>query len=211
MNLLSARPQRSTSRASVLSLSLLPQMASDKTRIIHMNKEEKQELLQDNVSDEVMLKYISAELRDTKKRLEEAEQRIDASKRYAKGLEEENVLLQEKVELYESWMEGVPDKKNFLTTIAQKIEDMQDYIKRIFPKRVVEVVALKKKLIHQSFYISNLQAILDSKGLDYPKPEEDPTTVKGNYDINDLDVFAVRGKREKFEGNPLDVSVHCTK
>ena len=186
-------------------------MASDKTRIIHMNEEEKQELLQDNIPDEVMLKYISAELRDTKKRLEEAEQRIDASKRYAKGLEEENVPLQEKVELYESWMEGVPDKKNFLTTISQKIEDMQDYIKRIFPKRVVEVVALKKKLIHQSFYISNLQAILDSNGLDYPKPEEDPTIVKGNYDINDLDVFAVRGKHEKFDSDPLDVSVHCTK
>ena len=176
-----------------------------------MIKEEKQEQLQDNVPDEVMLKYISAELRDTKKRLEEAEQRIDASKRYANGLEEENMLLQEKVELYESWMEGIPDKKNFLTKIAQKIEDMQDYIKRIFPKRVVEVVALKKKLIHQSFYISKLQAILDSNELDYPKPEEDLTTVKGNYDINDLDVFAVRGKREKFESNPLDVNVHFSK
>ena len=176
-----------------------------------MIKEEKQEQLQDNVPDEVMLKYISAELRDTKKRLEEAEQRIDASKRYANGLEEENMLLQEKVDLYESWMEGIPDKKNFLTNIAQKIEDMQDYIKRIFPKRVVEVVALKKKLIHQSFYISKLQAILDNNGLDYPKLEEVPTTIKGNYDINDLDVFAVRGKREKFEGNPLDVTVHCSK
>ena len=176
-----------------------------------MIKEEKQEQLQDNVPDEVMLKYISAELRDTKKRLEEAEQRIDASKRYANGLEEENMLLQEKVDLYESWMEGIPDKKNFLTKIAQKIEDMQDYIKSIFPKRVVEVVALKKKLIHQSFYISKLQAILDNNGLDYPKLEEVPTTIKGNYDINDLDVFAVRGKREKFEGNPLDVTVHCSK
>ena len=176
-----------------------------------MMEEEEKERLQDSIPDEVMLKYVTTALHDARKQLEEVEKRIDAAVRYAKGLEEENMLLQEKVDLYESWMEGIPDKKNFLTKIAQKIEDMQDYIKRSFPKRVVEVVALKKKLIHQSFYISKLQAILDSNELDYPKPEEDPTTVKGNYDINDLDVFAVRGKREKFESDPLDVSVHFSK
>lgn len=120
------------------------------------------------------------------------------------------MLLQEKVDLYESWMQGVPDKKDFLTKIAQKIERLQEYIKKTFPKRVVEVAAMKKKIINQSFYISKLQAILNDNGLDYPKLEEDPMTVKGNYNINNLDVFAVRGKHEKFESDPLDVTVHCT-
>lgn len=174
-------------------------------------EEEKKVRPQDNVPDEVMLKYVTAELHDNKKQLEEAEKRIDAATQYAKGLEEENMLLQEKLDLYESWMEGIPDKKDFLTKIAQKIEGLQEYIKKTFPKRVVEVVAIKKKIINQSFYISKLQAILDNSGLDYPKLEEDPVTIRCDYDINDLDVFAVRGKHEKFESDPLDVSVHCTK
>ncbi|MBO5631127.1 MAG: hypothetical protein J5965_18825, partial [Aeriscardovia sp.] len=99
----------------------------------------------------------------------------------------------------------------FLTKIAHKIEVLQNYIKKVYPKRVVDVVVMKKKLINQSFYISKLQTTLGSNGLNYPKIEEDPTTIKGKYDINDLDVFAVRGKHEKFESDPLDVNVHCTK
>lgn len=176
-----------------------------------MKEEENAERLQDSVPDEVTIRYIIAELHDTQKRLEEAEKRIDAATRYAKGLEEENVLLQEKVDLYESYMEGVPDKKYFLIKIAEKIEGLQEYIKKTFPKRVVEVVAMKKKLINQSFHISKLQTILDNNGLDYPKLEENPKAIKCSYDINDLDVFAVRGKREKFESEPLDVTVHCSR
>ena len=174
-------------------------------------KEDQKERPQDSVPDSVMLKYVTAELRDAKKQLEEAEKRIGAATQYANGLEEENVLLQERVDLYESWMEGIPDKKDFLTKIAHKIEVLQNYIKKVYPKRVVDVVVMKKKLINQSFYISKLQTILGSNGLNYPKIEEDPTTIKGKYDINDLDVFAVRGKHEKFESDPLDVNVHCTK
>lgn len=83
-----------------------------------MKEEENAERLQDSVPDEVTIKYIIAELNNTQKRLEEAEKRIDAATRYAKGLEEENVLLQEKVDLYESYMEGVPDKKYFLINLS---------------------------------------------------------------------------------------------
>ena len=109
-------------------------------------KEDQKERPQDSVPDSVMLKYVTAELRDAKKQLEEAEKRIGAATQYANGLEEENVCLQEKVELYESWMEGIPDKKDFLTKIAHKIEVLQNYIKKVYPKRVVDVVVMKKKL-----------------------------------------------------------------
>ena len=61
-------------------------------------KDEKKERSQYSVPDEVVLKYVTVELHDTKKQLEEAEKRIDAATQYAKGFVEKNVYLQEKVD-----------------------------------------------------------------------------------------------------------------
>lgn len=174
-----------------------------------MIEKEQEGRLQNVIPDEMMMKYVRMELRDLRRELAKAEKRIEETERYAKGLEEENMLLQTRINEYEALLEGVTDKRDFPSRIARKIAGLQDYIKKVFPKRAVKLSVLKRKIINQSAYISRLQALLRDNGLAYPPLEEDPQTIQGVGVINDLDVFAVRGKHERFESDPLDTDKVC--
>jgi hypothetical protein len=39
----------------------------------------------------------------------------------------------------------------------------------------------------------------------------DPLSIEGNYNIKDIDTYAVRGENETFESDPLDVIVSPNK
>ncbi len=155
---------------------------------------------QDEMPYEIRMKNIIEAYRKDIKRLEDLS-------RYAKGLEEENVNLQKRIEVYESWTEGAPNQKDFINQLSNKIAQMQGLIKKTYPKRVIKVAALKTKAMQQYHYIQELQGILKSNGIEYPEMEVDPLSIEGNYKITDIDVFAVRGKHETFESDPLDVIV----
>jgi hypothetical protein len=105
---------------------------------MNMDNKSKNIRPQDEVPYEVRMKHLIEAYRKDIKRLEELS-------RYAKGLEEENVNLQKKIEEYESLVEGVPNQKDFIKQLSDKIAQMQGYIKKTYPKRVIKVAALKKK------------------------------------------------------------------
>ena len=153
---------------------------------------------QDEIPFEIRMKNIIEAYRKDIKRLEELS-------RYAKGLEEENVKLQKKIEGYESLVEGVSNQEDYITQLSNKMAQMQGSIKKTYPMRVVKVAALKKKAIQQYLYIQELQGILKNNGIEYPEMKVDPLSIEGNYNIKDIDTYAVRGENETFESDPLDV------
>lgn len=51
----------------------------------------------------------------------------------------------------------------------------------------------------------------DEHDIEYPERIKDPMEKESSYDIEHLDLYAVRGKKETFEGDPLDVAIPVNK
>lgn len=159
---------------------------------------------QDDIPYEMRMKYIIEAYRKDIKKLEELT-------KYAQGLEEENLALQKKMDGYDEWLQEVAGDKDFFVKIAMKIRSMQSYIKQTFPKRVVKTAALNATIMGQKMYIKQLQKLLDEHGIVYPERIKDPMEMESSYDIEHLDIYAVRGKKETFEGEPLDFTIAVNK
>ena len=159
---------------------------------------------QDDIPYEVRMKYIIEAYRKDIRKLEELS-------KYAQGLEEENTNLQKKMDGYDEWLKEVAGDKDFLEKIAMKIHSLQSYIKKAFPKRVVKTAVLNETIKGQKKYIKQLQELLDEHGIEYPERIRDPKEKESSYDIENLDIFAVRGDNETFEGEPLDLTIGANK
>ena len=156
--------------------------------------------LQDELPLEVRLKYLTEAYRKDEKRLEEIN-------RYAQGLEEENLSLQKKIKSLESWQQENNVGEDYLEKLNAKFCMLQAQLKKSFPKRVIKVKTLKKKIVNMRLYIYKLQTILKENGIEYPERVVDPLEIESNYDIESINDYAVRGPNENYEGDFLDGSI----
>ena len=84
---------------------------------------------------------------------------------------------------------------------------MQSHIKKTYPKRVVDVKVMKNKIYQQRDYIIKLITLLNKNGIEYPELKFDSLALESGYDLESIDDFAVRGAKEDFDGDPLDVKI----
>lgn len=160
--------------------------------------------LQDELPPEVRLKYLTEDFRKNEKRLEEMA-------RYAQGLEEENVSLQKRIEELEAWKQKYGMDEGYLQKLNMKFSYIQGQLKKNFPRRVIQMSSLKKKVINMGVYIYKLQTLLKENGIEYPERIIDPLELDSNYDIESINVYAVRGPNEIFEGDFLNPNVSANR
>ena len=93
----------------------------------------------DEIPYEVRMKYlIEGYRRDLK--------RLDQLARYAKGLEEENLLLQKKIENTEKWIKSHPDKEELIRKMDLEIRQLKGTLTKTFPRRVIDTKIIKRKV-----------------------------------------------------------------
>ena len=155
--------------------------------------------LQDELPLEVRLKYLTEAFRKD-------EERIKEITRYAQGLEEENMSLQKELHAFELRKQEYDNGKDYLKKLNVKFCEIQNQLKKVFPKRVIQVSAMKKKIVNMSLYIRKLQTILKENGIEYPERVVDPLEIESSYDIESINEYAVRGTNENYEGDFLDTN-----
>ena len=149
------------------------------------------EAFNDDIPYEVRMKYIlEAYIRD-KKSLEDL-------KNYAKGLEEENCMLTKKIKDLDSMYAESRDYEATIKKQQVEIKQLKSKLTNEFPKRVVKVKDLKKRMIRMERYIWELQALLKQNSIPYN--ERKVTSERSeSFDIEDIDIFAVRGSKENYD------------
>ena len=145
-------------------------------------------VFEDDIPYEVRMKYLIAAYRKDLRRLEELSS-------YAKGLEEENVLLQKRLEKAEAGVVDDPDKDATIKRLMSEIKALKTKITVTFPRRVVKMHDLRKRITHLEIYIRELQSLLMSKGIPYEQWKRRPSKLDG-LDISKLDIYAVRSAKE---------------
>ena len=146
----------------------------------------------DEIPYEVRMKHlIEGYRRDLK--------RLDQLARYAKGLEEENLLLQKKIENTEKWIKSHPDKEELIRKMDLEIRQLKGTLTKSYPKRVVELKYIKKKVRDIEDYMRYLQSLLDDNDISYEERKPNPSPKVENLNIEDIDILAVRGPNENYE------------
>ncbi len=145
-------------------------------------------VFEDDIPYEVRMKYLIAAYRKDLRRLEELSS-------YAKGLEEENVLLQKRLEKAEAGVVDDPDKDATIKRLMSEIKALKTKITVTFPRRVVKMHDLRRRITHLEIYIRELQSLLMSKGIPYEQWKRRPSKLDG-LDISKLDIYAVRSAKE---------------
>ncbi len=145
-------------------------------------------VFEDDIPYEVRMKYLIAAYRKDLRRLEELSS-------YAKGLEEENVLLQRRLEKAEAGVVDDPDKDATIKRLMSEIKALKTKITVTFPRRVVKMHDLRRRITHLEIYIRELQSLLMSKGIPYEQWKRRPSKLDG-LDISKLDIYAVRSAKE---------------
>ena len=146
----------------------------------------------DEIPYEVRMKHLIEGYRRDLKRLESLE-------RYAKGLEEENLLLQKKIEKNEAWMKEHPDKEELILQMNLEIRQLKGTLTKTYPKRVIELKHIKSKLRDQDQYIKYLRALLEANGISYEERKPNPSPKVEELEIEEINEFAVRGRNENYE------------
>ena len=146
----------------------------------------------DEIPYEVRMKHlIEGYRRDLK--------RLDQLARYAKGLEEENLLLQKKIENTEKWIKSHPDKEELIRKMDLEIRQLKGTLTKSYPKRVVELKYIKKKVRDIEDYMRYLQSLLDDNDISYEERKPNLSPKVENLNIEDIDILAVRGPNENYE------------
>ena len=125
--------------------------------------------------------------------------RLESLERYAKGLEEENLLLQKKIEKNEAWMKEHPDKEELILQMNLEIRQLKGTLTKTYPKRVIELKHIKSKLRDQDQYIKYLRALLEANGISYEERKPNPSPKVEELEIEEINEFAVRGRNENYE------------
>ncbi len=146
----------------------------------------------DEIPYEVRMKHlIEGYRRDLK--------RLDQLARYAKGLEEENLLLQKKIEKNEKWISEHPDKEALIKQMDLQIRNLKGTLTKSFPKRVIELKLIKKKVRDIEEYSKYLQSLLSANGIPFEDRKPNPSPKVEGINIDDIDIYAVRNKNDNFE------------
>jgi ADP-ribose pyrophosphatase YjhB (NUDIX family) len=146
----------------------------------------------DEIPYEVRMKHLIEGYRRDLKRLNQLA-------RYAKGLEEENLLLQKKIENTEKWIKSHPDKEELIRKMDLEIRQLKGTLTKSYPKRVVELKYIKKKVRDIEDYMRYLQSLLDDNDISYEERKPSPSPKVEDLNIEDIDILAVRGPNENYE------------
>ena len=145
----------------------------------------------DDIPYEVRMKHIIEAYRKDLKRLE-------ALEKYAKGLEEENLLLQKKMEKTDAWLAEEPDRQVAIKKMQVEIKQLRGTLIKSFPKRVIQMRDIKKKVMSLEEYIRYLQRLLQQNDIPYDERKINPNKSE-SIDFDSLDIFAVRGPKENYD------------
>ena len=145
----------------------------------------------DEIPYEVRMKHLIEGYRRDIKRLE-------ALEKYSKGLEEENLLLQKKIEKDKRWIMEHPDKEALIKQMDLQIRSLKGTLIKSFPKRVVEMKHIKRKVRDIEEYSRYLQSLLDDNSIPYKERKPNPSPRVEEINIDDIDIYAVRNKKENF-------------
>ena len=145
----------------------------------------------DEIPYEVRMKHLIEAYRKDITRLEQLT-------RYAKGLEEENLLLQKKIKKSEEWLMGNPDKEALIRQMDLEIRFLKGTLTKSFPKRIVELKYIKRKVRDLEEYTLYLQDLLSANDVPYAKREPNESPKVEELNIDDIDIYAVRNPKEDF-------------
>ena len=145
----------------------------------------------DDIPYEVRMKHIIEAYRKDLKRLESLE-------KYAKGLEEENLQLQKKMEKTDAWLAEEPDRQAAIQKMQLEIKQLRGTLIKSFPKRVIQMRDIKKKVMSLEEYIRYLQTLLQQNDIPYEERKVNPSKSE-SIDFDSLDIFAVRGPKENYD------------
>lgn len=151
----------------------------------------KRHVLNDDIPYEVQMKFLIEAYRRDLKRLEDLSN-------YVKGLEEENLLLTKKLEKADTVLAERRDYEATIKRMQLEINQLKGTITKTFPVRVAKMRDMKKKVASLINYIFELQTLLKKNGIPYKEREVTPSRSE-SIDFANLDIFAVRGPKEKFE------------
>ena len=147
----------------------------------------------DDIPYEVRMKHIIEAYRKDLKRLESLE-------KYAKGLEEENLQLQKKMEKTDAWLAEEPDRQAAIQKMQLEIKQLRGTLIKSFPKRVIQMRDIKKKVMSLEEYIRYLQRLLQQNDIPYEERKVNPSKSE-SIDFDSLDIFAVRGPKENYDSD----------
>ena len=153
----------------------------------------------DDIPYEVRMKHIIEAYRKDLKRLESLE-------KYAKGLEEENLLLQKKMEKTDAWLAEEPDRQAAIQKMQLEIKQLRGTLIKSFPKRVIQMRDIKKKVMSLEEYIRYLQRLLQQNDIPYEERKVNPSKSE-SIDFDSLDIFAVRGPKENYDSDDDFISI----
>lgn len=146
----------------------------------------------DEIPYEVRMKHLIEGYRKDLKRLESLE-------RYAKGLEEENLTLQKKISKNELWKRENPDKDALIKHMDLEIRQLKGTLTKTYPKRVIDTKYIKRKVKDLEEYVLYLQSQLTASGITYEERKPCPSQKVEELNVDDIDIFAVRGPNENYE------------
>ena len=153
----------------------------------------------DDIPYEVRMKHIIEAYRKDLKRLESLE-------KYAKGLEEENLQLQKKMEKTDAWLAEEPDRQAAIQKMQLEIKQLRGTLIKSFPKRVIQMRDIKKKVMSLEEYIRYLQRLLQQNDIPYEERKVNPSKSE-SIDFDSLDIFAVRGPKENYDSDDDFISI----
>ena len=149
------------------------------------------DVFKDDIPYEVRMKYIIEAYRRDSKRLEELNN-------YVKGLEEENCLLEKKLEKAEAVLAERRDYEATIKKMQIEINQLKGTITKRYPQRVVKMRDMKKKVMSLIRYIYELQTLLKKNNIPYKEREVTPSRSE-SIDFENLDIFAVRDPKYSYE------------
>lgn len=149
------------------------------------------DVFKDDIPYEVRMKYIIEAYRRDSKCLEEL-------KNYVKGLEEENCLLEKKLEKAETVLAERRDYEATIKKMQIEINQLKGTITKRYPQRVVKMRDMKKKVMSLIRYIYELQTLLKKNNIPYKEREVTPSRSE-SIDFENLDIFAVRDPKDSYE------------
>ena len=150
----------------------------------------------EDIPYEVRMKHIIEAYRKDLKRLE-------ALEKYAKGLEEENLMLQKKIEKTDAWLAEEPEREAKIKNMQIEIKQLKGAITKTFPKRVFQMRDVKKKVKSLEEYIGYLKTLLTQNEIPFEERKINSSKAE-EIDFENLDIFAVRGRNDNYDEDITD-------
>ena len=153
---------------------------------------------QDEIPKDIWINNVLEEYHKEQKTYQKEHKELESLRSYAKGLEEENVLLNKKLDKFMKEENNHPNVYIRNQQLKEEILRLKDIIERDYKVRVFRLSSYKKLLQRQHKYLCQLEKLLDANGIKYHKMAK--TIIE---DADNIDVTAVRMTDDLKETNRL--------